>query len=116
MRITSKQQSKQKLAVGAVVVSALALIAVLVTGMGRSVSATVSGETEKETPITGQALEQAKTAALKHTGQGTVSDSEVGDEESYYEVEVSLPDGRQTDVQLNEQFQVVGDKTDRESE
>ncbi len=66
----------------------------------------------KDVAITGDALEQAKAAALAHTGGGTVTDTEVGDEESYYEVEVSLDDGQQVDVQLDEQFNVVGDEAD----
>ncbi len=39
---------------------------------------------------------------------GEVTDTEVGDEESCYEVEVNLDDGRQVDVQLDEDFAVVG--------
>ena len=38
--------------------------------------------------------------------------TEVGDEESLYEVEVTLADGSQTDVQLDQNFVVVGSKTD----
>jgi uncharacterized membrane protein YkoI len=65
-----------------------------------------------DTPITGSALDQARDAALKHTGGGKVTETEVGDEESYYEVEVTLDDGRQVDVQLDEQFRVVGSSSD----
>ena len=64
------------------------------------------------TPITGDALTKASQAALAYTGGGTVTGSEVGDEESYYEVEVTLADGRQTDVQLDPNFVVVSSKTD----
>jgi hypothetical protein len=39
----------------------------------------------------------------------------VNDEESKYEVEVTLDDGRQVDVQLDDSFHVVGSKTDHES-
>ncbi len=63
---------------------------------------------EVEVPITGTDLEKASAAALAHTGGGRVSDTEVGDEESYYEIEVTLDDGRQVDVQLDESFAVVG--------
>ncbi len=35
------------------------------------------------------------------------------DEESYYEVEVTLESGEQVDVQLDESFQVVGTDEDR---
>jgi uncharacterized membrane protein YkoI len=70
------------------------------------------GDHETETPITGSALARAEEAALAYTGGGEVTDTEVGDEESYYEVEVRLPDGRQVDVQLDEQFRVVGTEGD----
>jgi hypothetical protein len=69
-----------------------------------------------DTPITGSALDHASAAALEHTGEGRVTETEVGDEESYYEVEVTLDDGSQVDVQLDEQFNVVGDEADNESE
>jgi hypothetical protein len=39
----------------------------------------------------------------------------VGDEESLYEVEVTLDDGRQVDVQLDESFAVVGTEGDDDS-
>ena len=71
---------------------------------------------ENEAPITGSALDQAEAAALRHTGQGTVTDTEVGDEESYYEVEVTLDDGSETDVQLDKSFNVVGSEAETGSE
>jgi hypothetical protein len=64
------------------------------------------------TPITGDALTRASQTALAFTGGGTVTGSEVGDEESLYEVEVTKADGSQVDVQLDENFVVVGSKTD----
>jgi hypothetical protein len=63
-------------------------------------------------PIDGAALEQASDAALAETGGGTVTETEVGDEESLYEVEVTLDNGDQVDVQLDRDFQVVGTKTE----
>jgi len=71
---------------------------------------------ETETAITGAALAQASAAALEHTEEGTVTGTEVGDEESYYEVEVTLDDGSQVDVQLDEKFNVVGSETDGANE
>ena len=52
-------------------------------------------------------------AALAHTGEGRVTDTEVGDEESLYEVEVTLDDGSQVDVQLDGDFEVVATEVDR---
>ena len=69
-----------------------------------------------ERPIEGAALARAEAAALAHTGQGRVTDTEAGDEESYYEVEVTLDDGSQVDVQLDRGFDVVGAEGDSEDD
>jgi uncharacterized membrane protein YkoI len=94
-----------------VIATAVGLAAI---GAGAGV-AVAGGEDESEgpdVPITGADLDRASTAALEHTGEGRVTDTEVGDEESYYEVEVTLDDGTQVDVQLDEDFDVVGDEAD----
>jgi hypothetical protein len=57
------------------------------------------------------ALEKAKAAALAEE-PGRVTETEVGDEESYYEVEVTRPDGSQVDVQLDRHFDVVSSSAD----
>ncbi len=44
-----------------------------------------------------------------------MSETEVGDEESYYEVEVTLEDGSAVDVQLDESFNVVSSSADKET-
>lgn len=69
-----------------------------------------------EAPITGDALARASRAALDHTGGGRVTDTEAGDEEGYYEVEVTLDDGRQVDVHLDEDFNVIAEEADSERE
>lgn len=89
----------------AVVVAALALGGVA-----------VAGGFDDEQPITGDALDRASAAALDHLGEGEVTDTEVGDEESYYEVEVTLPDGSEVDVQLDEDFTVVGEEAEDDEE
>ncbi len=53
------------------------------------------------------ALTRAAEVALAVTGGGRVTDTEVGDEESYYQVEITLLDSRQVDVQLDESFVLV---------
>jgi hypothetical protein len=90
-------------------------IAALALG-GAALAGAAGGGDDNERPITGAALEQAKSAALEHTGGGTVTETEVGDEESLYEVEVTSADGTHLDVQLDEGFTVVGDEADGESE
>lgn len=92
-------------------VAVLAITAVAVTASSQFTSAL--GDSDE--PITGPALQQASDAALAHTGGGVVSETEVGDEDSYYEVEVTLDDGSQVDVQLDENFNVVGQEVDDDS-
>jgi drug/metabolite transporter (DMT)-like permease len=67
---------------------------------------------DPEVPITGEALAQASAAALAQTGGGTVTETKIGDEESLYQVEVTLPDSSQVDVQLDQNFAIVGTKTE----
>jgi len=89
------------------------LIAGAVAGAAvATVTGAAASREENETPITGSALDQASEAALAETGGGRVTGSEVGDEESYYEVEVTLDNGNEVDVQLDENFAVVGSETD----
>jgi hypothetical protein len=89
--------------------AALAGVAALVGG-GIAVAASSSEDTPPETEIsiTGDALERASSVALEVVGEGSVTDTEIGDEESLYEVEVTLPDGTQVDVQLDASFRLVG--------
>jgi uncharacterized membrane protein YkoI len=92
-----------------------ACVAALAAG-GAGVAAATGGGDDSEQPITGSALDQAKAAALAETGGGTVTETETGDEESFYEVEVTREDGSQVDVQLDRSFDVVGSEADNESE
>lgn len=65
-----------------------------------------------DVPISGPALERASAAALGYLGEGRVTGTEVGDEEGYYEVEVTLNNGRQVDVHLDEAFNILGYEAD----
>ena len=101
---------KRKLAVAA------ALVAGAGAASGGAAIAAGGDDDGTDSPITGSALDNATAAALEHTGGGKVTGTEVGDEESYYEVEVTLDGGRQVDVQLDRAFHVVGSKTDHEED
>jgi uncharacterized membrane protein YkoI len=90
-----------------------AAAAIVAAGAGVGVAAAGGGD-DNEAPITGDALDRASAAALEATGEGRVTETEVGDEESYYEVEVTLDDGSQVDVQLDRSFNVVGSSADHE--
>ncbi len=89
-----------------VVVPAVAAAAVF--GLGGVVYAnTASGE-----ELQGDELERARTAALEAVGEGEVTDTEVGDEEGAYEIEVTKSDGTEVDVHLDENFVVIGQESD----
>jgi uncharacterized membrane protein YkoI len=99
-----------------------ALAAVLTLGGGTAVVAQ-QGENEgpgrddaTEKPITGPSLEKAGEAALAYTGGGEVTETEVGDEEGYYEVEVTRADGSQVDVHLDRGFEVLSTEGDGATE
>jgi len=88
-------------------------LAVAVIGGGTGM-AVANGAGDRETPITGPALTSASAAALRHTGGGRVTGTEVGDEEGDYEVEVTRADGSQIDVHLDRGFHVLGTDADRD--
>lgn len=92
------------------IVVAAAAAAVVTGGAALATSA----DDDPASPITGDDLTRAGEVALQSTGGGSVTGTEVGDEESYYEVEVTLADGRQVDVQLDESFAVVSTTADHE--
>jgi hypothetical protein len=85
-----------------------AVVVVIGAGTGIGIAAT-GGDDE---PLTGDALDQASTAALDYVGGGTVVETEVGDDGAAYGVEVRLDDGRQVEIALDEHFKVIGDETD----
>ena len=88
---------------------------VVLGGVGAGIAVAGGGD-DSEAPIPAADLDRATAAALEHTGEGRVTETEVGDEESYYEVEVTLDDGTQVDVQLDEDFQVVSSSQDGRNE
>ena len=89
-----------------------AMVTAGTVGAARALSA---DDDTQARPIPASELEQAEQAALAETGGGEVTETEVDDEESKDEVEVTLDDGSQVDVQLDEDFQVVGSEGDDDS-
>ncbi len=98
------------------IIGAVAVVGASIGGAGIAFGQSSGDDDATDTPITGDALHQASAAALAFTGQGTVTETEDGDEESRYEVEVTLDDGSQVDVQLDENFDVVGSEADDEND
>jgi uncharacterized membrane protein YkoI len=91
-------------------IAGIAVVAALVLTGGGIAFATTGQDKGAEGPdvsISGPALTKATAAALAATGEGRVTDTEVGDEESYYEVEVTLDNGSEVDVQLDEALRLV---------
>ena len=99
--------TKQKIRIVAVA-AAVSLAGVAAAGIA------VAGGSEEEAPITGVALEKASAVALEQTGEGRVTGTEVGDEDGFYEVEVTLSDASQVDVHLDRNFTVVDERDDAE--
>ena len=88
---------------------------------GAAIAGATSGGGERDDdatdkPIAGDARSQAVSAALKHTGGGKATETEVGDEEGAYEVEVTRADGSQVDVHLDSGFKVLGSAADGEAD
>jgi hypothetical protein len=92
-----------------IVLIAVSVLAVAAVSAGIAIGA---GGRDDENPITGAALSRASAAALEHTGGGRVTETETGDEEGFYEVGVTLPDGSQVDVHLDRDFNVLGEEAD----
>jgi len=83
--------------------------AVVVIGVSAGFAVAAGGDDQ---PLTGSNYDRATAAALEHTGGGTVTETEVGDSGAAYEVEVRLDDGSQVEVQLDENFDVIGSEGD----
>jgi uncharacterized membrane protein YkoI len=85
---------------------------VVLGGAGAGIAVATGDDDGSEKPIPGGARDRAAAAALEHTGGGRVTETEVGDEEGYYEVEVTRADGSQVDVHLDRDFKVLGAEDD----
>jgi uncharacterized membrane protein YkoI len=90
----------------------IAAAIVAVAGAGAGIAAATGDDDATDRPIRGDALDRASAAALEHTGGGRVTETEAGDEEGAYEVEVTLDDGGQVDVHLDREFNVLGGERD----
>ena len=90
-----------------------AAVAILVL-VGAGVAYATGGESSEQ-QATGPGIEKAKSVALDHTNGGRVTGTEIGDEEGYYEVEVTRDAGSQVDVHLDRDFNVLSTPADNES-
>ncbi len=90
-----------------------AAAAILALGGVSGIAYATGGDSAEQ--ATGPNIEKAKSAALDHANGGRVSGTEVGDEEGYYEIEVTRDDGSQVDVHLDRDLNVLGTLADHES-
>ena len=95
-----------------IIPTAVAAAVLSIGGVAWGSSASGSGSDE----LKGDDLERASQAALDAVGSGKVTETEVGDEEGAYEVEVTKPDGSQVDVHLDKNFKVISQDADDENE
>lgn len=107
-------KSKRLIAYGVIAVLVIATMSVFTVSVFAQTGEPSDGDDhdDHEVPITGEALDKASAAALDYIGEGRVTETEVGDEEGYYEVEITLDDGSQVDVHLDEAFNVLGHEAD----
>lgn len=98
-------QRRTKIITGA----AIAFV-VLGSAAGIGIAAAVGGDDDQ--PLTGSTLDRAVAAALAETGGGTVTETELGDDGAAYSVEVRLADGTQVEVNLDADFNVIGQELD----
>jgi hypothetical protein len=99
----------KKVIIGAAVVLMLLVGAGVAYATGSSGDGSGSGEGSEQS--TGPGMEQAKSVALEQVN-GRVSATEFQDEEGYYEVEITKPDGTQVDVHLDKNFNVLDVQSD----
>lgn len=96
-------RTKRKLTVGLVVA-----VVGLAIGAGLAL-ATGGGDDER---LRGSTYERATAAALEHAGGGEVLETETGDDGAVYEVEIRRSDGSEIEVQLDQNFEVLGSESD----
>jgi hypothetical protein len=86
------------------------LAAVAVVGIGTGVGVAAGGDDDK--PLRGTDYDRATAAALDHVGGGTVVETEGGDDGAAYGVEIRLDDGTVVEVELDGDFEVIGQERD----
>ena len=88
-------------------ITSAAVGTVLVLG-GAGIAVAVTDPFDGNDRLTGSTLDRAGSAALDEVGSGTVTDAEKSDDAgTAYEVEVTLDNGEEVDVELDTSFGVV---------
>lgn len=84
-----------------------AAVALLIGAAGLGFAAADDDE-----PLKGTTYDRATAAAVEHVGEGTVVETEAGDGGAAYGVEIELDDGSRVEVELDENFEVIGTEAD----
>lgn len=92
-----------------------ALAGALIIG-GIGTGAAQQAATEDDQPLSGETYDKAVAAALEETKGGTVTETELGDTGMTYGVEVLLSDGRQVEVNLDQNYKVTGQEADDDAD
>jgi uncharacterized membrane protein YkoI len=92
----------------------ISTVVVAIAGLSTGIALATTGGGDDDAPLTGSTLDQATAAALEHTGGGTVVETEIGDDGAAYGVEIRLDDGRVVEVNLDENFEVIGQEADED--
>jgi flagellar biosynthesis/type III secretory pathway M-ring protein FliF/YscJ len=90
-----------------VVVAIVGVVAALAIGAG-----VVWAGSSDDKPLQGNLYDRATEAALEHVGGGTVIETELGDDGAAYGVEIRKDDGTVVEVNLDENFEVIGEEAD----
>jgi uncharacterized membrane protein YkoI len=93
----------------AFIVAGIAALAAFALG-GAAIAGATQGDDgdEAEQGLSGRVAERAKAAALKETGGGTVTETELDVEDGRtYQVEIRKADGSTVDVDLDASFKIV---------
>lgn len=96
---------RRYVAVGGGMIAAVAIAATVAGGSA------IAGNGDDE-PLTGDTYDRAVAAALVANPGGEVTETEIGDDGAAYEVELRFADGTQIEVQLDEDFVVIGSEPD----
>ena len=94
------------------IAGAAGVVTILAVGTGVG----IASSTDDDKPIEGDARQRATEVALDHVGEGSVIETEMGDDGAAYGVEIRLGDGSVVEVELNEDFQVTGTEKDDDSD
>ena len=90
----------------------VAVIALACTGAAGASGPGTDDGADNDQPITGSTLDECTAAALAEYPDGTVTETEAGDDGAAYEVEIRLANGSEVEINLDENCLVIGQEAD----